>query len=780
MKYSYNWLKELSGTKKSPEQLAELLTMKAFEVESVEKVENKLDGVVVGKILEINKHPNADKLQLTLVDVGDKKLSIVCGASNIKVGDKVPVALVGTKLPGNFEIKETEIRGEKSFGMLCAEDEIGLGKDHKGIIIMDAEAKIGNAVSEVLGLVDSILEIKVLPDRGHDALSHIGMAREISALEGRELKYKFKKLPNKKGRQLNVEIKNKKLCPRYIGAIMENIEIKESPAWAKIQLKKLGVNPINNVVDATNFVMLELGQPMHAFDFEKVRNGQIVVRSAKKGEKIKLLDETEKILTEDDLVIADNEKALAIAGVMGGLESGISENTKTVIMESANFDFASVRKTRMRHNLLTDAALRYEKELDPNLTELAIARVLEIIEMMGGKTQEITDVYPAKVKDWKIKLDLSYANKLLGENVPVAAVKRILTSLGLKVIGSGKIIAVEIPTFRIDLKTQEDLIEEIGRIYGYEKVESQAPKVDLKAAEVNVQRLFERKIKNILVSCGFSEVYNYSFYGERDAESARLETAKHLKLENPLNPDQALLRTSLIPCLLKNIRENLKHFKDFCIFENGRVYEKSSESLPDEKKILAGAITIENQKSGVFYDAKGYVDALLKNLGVENYYFEAKSVANDLWHAGRSAEIKVNQKTIGRVGEINPQVLQDFDIQKRIACFEFDLAVLQKNATPVRTYKAISKYPVIIRDISLMAQDKIKVSDIMKDIQKSGGALVQEIELFDIFQKENKNSFAFHIKFGADRTLESKEVDGVMVDIVSSLEKRPGVVVRKG
>jgi len=752
--------------------------MRAFEVESVEKLENKLEGVVVGKILEIKKHPNADKLQLTVVDIGGEKVDIICGAPNIKVGDKIPVALIGTKLSGG-EIKEAEIRGVKSFGMLCAEDELGIGKDHSGILILDDSAKIGNEVSKELGLIDSVMEIKVLPDRGHDALSHIGMAREISALEGRELKYNFKKLPNLKAKNLSVKIQDKKLCSRYIGAIIENIEIKESPAWAKVQLRKLGINPINNIVDATNYVMLEMGQPMHAFDFEKVKNTAIVVRQAKKGERIKLLDETEKILTEEDLVIADSEKALAIAGVMGGLDSGISENTKTIIMESANFDFASVRKTRVRHNLPTDAAMRFEKEIDPNLTELAMARVIEIVKMLGGETKEITDMYPAKIQDWKVKLDLNYVNKLLGENVAASAVKKILNSLGLKVSGTGKTLTAIIPTFRVDLKTQEDLIEEIGRIYGYEKVKSQAPKVDLKAAEVNTQRLFKWKIKNILLGCGFSEVYNYSFYGERDAELAHLNIAKHLSLENPLNPDQAFLRVSLVPGILKNVYENLKNFKDFRIFESGRTYEKSGGALPDEKRMLLGVVVLENQKEGIFYDAKGSVEALLKNLGVENYSFEAKSAGDDLWHAGRSADIKIGQKTIGRVGEINPQVLEDFNIQKRIACFEFDLEVLQKNATLVKTYKTISRYPAITRDISMISQNKIKVADILENIQKNGGTLIQDVELFDIFQKENKNSFAFHIKFSADRTLESQEVDGAMQKIIQALEKNLGVEIRK-
>jgi len=779
MKYSYNWLKKLSGTKKTPEQLAELLTMKAFEVEGIEKMENKLSGVVAGKISAIQKHPNADKLQLVSVDIGGKKLNIVCGASNIKIGNIVPVALVGAKLPNNKEIREAEIRGVKSFGMLCAEDELGIGKNHSGILILGKKCKIGTPIVKELDLDDTIMEIKVLPDRGHDALSYIGMAREIAAMDGINFKYNFKKLYKSSSRKIKISIENKKLCQRYVGAILKGVEIKESPIWIRMLLRKSGINPINNIVDATNYVMFETGQPLHAFDFEKVKNGEIIVRLAKKGEKIKLLDETERILFKEDLVIADSEKALAIAGVMGGMESGISENTKKIVIEAASFDCVNVRKTRLRHNLSTDAAIRFEKEIDPNLAELAMARVLEIIGISNRKTLEIKDIYPIKASPWKIKLDLCYVKKLLGENISVGNIVRILNLLDLKLSGKGNIVNVKIPTFRIDLKTQEDLIEEIGRIYGYEKIKSQAPKVNLKTAEVNSQRLFERKAKEILAGIGFSEIYNYSFCSEQDVKKIHLNVVKHLRLENPLNSDQVFLRASLVPGILKNVRENLKYFKNFRIFENGRIYKKSNEVLPNERKMLTGAIVLENQKEGIFYEAKGCSELLMNNLGIENYCFESIKEVDSFWHVGRSAEIKINQKTIGRVGEINPQVLKDFGVSKRVACFEFDLRVLQKNTILVKTYKTISKYPTVIRDVSVVSQSRIKADDILKNIKKNGGTLVRDVELFDIFQKENKNSFAYHIKFGAGRTLENQEVDNLMQKIISALEKDLGVEIRK-
>ena len=711
MKYSYNWLKELSGTKKSPSELAELLTMRAFEVEGIEKV-----------------------------------------------GD------------------------------------------------------------------DTIIEIDVLANRSHDALSHVGMAREIAALEGKKLKYnvetKYIASLKKKRRggaaSLQVEIKDKKLCSRYIGAIMENIEVKESPAWVKVRLQSLGIRPINNIVDAANYVMLELGQPLHAFDLEKVssvksqipnpksqinpkskiQNVTIIVRKSKDGEKIKLLDGTEKILSGEDLVIADSEKALAIAGIKGGADAEISEATKAIVLEAANFNSTAVRKSRIRLGLPTDASLRFEKEIDPNLAETAMARVIQIIEMFGGKTQEIADAYPIKARPWKIKLDLNYVNKLLGEKIPVKAISKILKNLGLRVTrfnsarraGYGLQITVTVPTFRLDLKTQEDLIEEIGRIYGYEKIKSQAPKVNLQAAPANAQRLFERQVKNILAGSGFSEVYNYSFYSVRDAGLAQLGTVKHLKLENPMNPDQALLRVSLIPKILENIRENLKYFKDFRIFETGRVYWSDDTLLPREKRMLVGAIVLEKDRgSENFYEAKGYADNLLNKLGIKNFYYDDFNASpietfNVLWHESRRAEIKLegHEHNIGFLGEINPLILADFDVHKRVVMFEFDLEALQRDIQIEKQYKPISKYPTIIRDVSMLSKSKIKVADIIKNIRKTGGNLILDAYLFDIFQKEGKTSYAFHLEFGADRTLESKEVDILMSKIVSTLEKDLKVEVRKG
>jgi phenylalanyl-tRNA synthetase beta chain len=783
MKFSYRWLQKLSGTKKSPEQLAELLTMKAFEVESVENIGRKFDGVVVGEIKKIEKHPNADRLSFVEVNVGkDKILKIVCGASNIQVGQKVPVATVGTKLPNGMEIKEADIRGIKSFGMLCAEDELGLGKNHAGIMILENEDMAGISLAKALGVEDYVMDIKVLPDRSHDALSHIGMAREICALEGKKLQYDYEKLKisAKKTQELKVEVKDKKLCLRYIGAVMENIKVKNSAEWIGSYLKALGINSISNIVDATNFPMLEIGNPMHAFDFDKIKNNagkvNIIVRLAKNGEKIKLLDGTEKILSDSDLVIASEEKILALAGIMGGENSGITAETKKIVLECGSFDPVSIRKTRVRLGIKTDSSDRFEKGLDPNLAEKTMARSIKIIETISEGESKLTgviDIYPKPVKPWKIKLDLNYVNNLLGEKIPTKAVNTILKSLGLSI--SGKTITI--PTFRIDLETQEDLIEEIGRIYGYEKIQTQIPAVALQTAKMNSRNSFSRKVKNILVGIGFSEVYNYSFYSQKDAKSAGLQGVKHLELENPMNPDQALLRTSLIPGILKNIKENLKNFKEFQIFEIGKTYFSGQI----EKNILAGAVVLEKDaEADSFYQAKGFLEALLESLGAENYIFESGKGLPSLWHPARSAEIKINNNIIGQIGEVSPAILSNFDIEKRVAVFKIDLAEVEKNCQNEKIYKSIPKYPSVVRDIALIAEKETAAQEIINKIKKTGGKLIKDVEIFDVFKKDGKTSLAFHIVFQSlEKTLESKEADEMMQRIYSVLEKESQVKIRK-
>lgn len=785
------------------EKAAEFLTMHSLEIESLEKTGTGFENVVVGELLEIKKHPNADKLQIVRVLTspqpsprkGEGGLNIVCGANNIKIGDKVPVALIGAELPNGLTIKEAEIRGEKSFGMLCAKDELGLGEDHSGIFILDKNAKIGEKAEKYLGIKnDTIFEIKVLPDRAHDAMSHVGVAREIAVLENRKLEYDFDglKLPSKKSppkadqpmaeKKLSVQINDKKLCPRYIGAIMTNVEIKPSPDWMQDRLNVCGIKAINNVVDATNYVMLELGQPLHAFDVEKIGN-KIVIRRAKKNEKMQLLDETEIVLSENDLLITGGETPLALAGIMGGKNSGINENTKTIILEAANFKAVNIRRTRMRLGLRTESSDRFEKDIDPNLAEKAMVRIIEILEKIaGGKLEGIADIYPNKIKPWKIKLNLEYADSLLGEKIPRNNVLKILNLLGIKTTGKGKVILAEIPTYRLDLRTQEDLIEEVGRVWGYEKIKIQPFVEGDFSPKVNKQLVFERKIKKSLIGLGFDEMYNYSFYSERDAQNCALNEIKHFELANPINPDQQFVRVSLLPNILKNVKTNLKHFADFKIFEIGKNYWPDKNKVAEKRVLVMAQVLEKDKNSETFYEIKGALEDLLATLGLsQGSTFEILKVEPwGAFHSTRSAEIKISEETIGLIGEINPAVLAKYKIGKRVAAIEIDLEKLLTVIPKGKTFKPLQKFPTILRDISLLAKKETRAADIKNLIMKTGGDLVIKVEMFDVFVKDDQTSLAYHIQFGAsERTLENQEVDKAMKKIISALEKDLKVEVRK-
>lgn len=797
MKYSYKWLKELSGTKKSAEQIAELLTFHAFEIEGIEKNENDFDKVVVGEVLEVKAHPNAEKLQLAKVRVQKEILDIVCGAKNIQTGNKVPVALVGAKLPNGMEIKEAEIRGEKSQGMLCAEDELGLGTDHGGIIILDEDLKTGISLARALDLDDSIIEIDVLANRAADALSHVGMAREICSLEGRKLDYDYEglKLPKKSSKRLKVKIADKQICPRYIGAVMEGIEIKESPQWIKNKLIGCGLRPINNVVDATNLVMLELGQPLHAFDLDMISNGNafIEIRNAKKSEKIKILDGSVKELSSNDIVIANEKEAIALAGVMGGLESGVTEKTTTLVLEAANFKSSSIRKTRINLGLSTDAAVRFEKNIDSNLAEKAMVRAMEILEhVAAGKLEGIVDQYQKKEKEIQIILEVAKVSKLLGEEISKNRCKEILSALGMKVSENGKNLKVSVPTFRRDLKNQEDLIEEVGRVYGYEKIEPIPPMDHVRPAKINEGRFFERRLKSILVAEGFSEVYNYSFAGEGDMKFAEFSGKHPIEVENAISPEQKMLRVGLLPGLLLNVKENLKNFKEFSLFEVGKVYWAGNEILPQEKKFLAGVMVFEKssnkEKATEFFQAKGYLENVLKNIGISDFYwdtFSAKEEENlpNIWHGGRTAEIKIegSQREIGILGEVNPLVLSRMGIETRVVAFEFEVLNLYEISDEEMEYEPIRKYPTVVRDISMISKENARVDDIMQAINDFGKDLVLDVELFDIFDfDDGSTSFAFHVLMGADdRTLSGVEIEMTVQKIIEGLEGGLGMEIRK-
>ncbi len=819
MKISYNWLKEYVDINVTPEKVAELLTMHSFEIESVIYQGKGLENVVVGEVLEKKKHSDADRLNIVKVKVGsvaDNRgsapvrtgaepllfLEIVCGAPNIDVGQKVPVALVGADLPNGMKIEKRKVKGVESNGMVCSEDELGLGKVHEGIIVLDKNMKIGTPAKEALGLDDVIFDINILPNRAHDCLSHIGVAREVAALVNEKLKIKNEKLKLKavnNSEFLNVKIEDKKLCRRYSAAVMKNVEIKESPEWLKKRLENCGIRPINNVVDITSYVMLALGQPMHAFDADKISRNQelgimnqekskaqtkkIIIRTAERGEKILALDDKTYELTENDSVIASRDKPIAIAGVMGGAETAVDEKTKNIIFESANFYGANIRKTSQRLKLSSESSYRFEREIDPGLTIKAIEMAIKLAkDLAGGKLEgSVIDVYPNPVKEKEIKFDFDRIENLLGIKIEKKKIKEILSFLEFVVVESGKSLKVKVPSYRIDVERVNDVIEEIGRIYGYENIPETLSLVEMKSVAQGKSLAVEKEIKKIMEGMGFTETYNYSFLGKKDIDGVSLNEEDHFELQNPLNEEFKFLRTSMLSGLLKNVYQNLKQKDNFKLFELARVYLKKDENLPDEKKILAGVVIGKTIKDNLFYEVKGQTEILFSKLGFDNLNYKEIINTESFWHKGRSAEIFYEKKAIGKIGEIHPITLTAFDVETRVAYFEIYLENIGQFYNGKKRYKKINRFPSIELDLSFVFDERISWEEIGKAILDVKNDLIKNIEPFDIYRGaslgEGKKSIAFRIKYQAeDRTLKDEEVKAVQEKAIKELEKLGGEV----
>jgi phenylalanyl-tRNA synthetase beta chain len=794
MKYSYNWLKELSGTKKTPAQLAEFLMMHAFEVEGVSQFSHHLENVLVGKVVKLEKHLNADKLRVARVEFGKNKISqIVCGASNVEVGQKVAVALPGAKLSGGMEIKVAVLRGVESQGMICSEKELGLGNGHDGILVLPKYAPVGLSFAKYAGLEDSILEIKILPDRGSDALSYQGMAREIAALGGHKPHFAEKneslKIP-KINRAPKVVISDKLGCRRYIGISFENVEVGESPLWLKMKLMLSGLRPVNNIVDITNYLMLLTGQPSHIFDADKIF-GVITVRRAKQNERLTLLTGETKTLSSEDIVIVDEKQALALAGVMGGAYAAVTEETKNIFMEIANFDAAAVRRSKARHNLPTDASYRFERNLDPNLpSEVAKEACVLITCFAFGKYSGMRDVYPRKIKEWKIVLPIERIANVLGQEISLSETARYLELLGLSVKKNAqkKLIEVNVPTRRPDLRDEWNLIEEIGRLRGYEKIIPKQPLVPLAPQDGNAQKTFEYVMKKYLAHNGFDELLTYSFYGERDQVAARLPRGNHLELDNPLSPEQKLLRTTLAPTSLSKISENLRRFDNFNCFEWGSVFARDDKKQIKEKKSLLIAIVRAKKNEPAFFAIKGNMMALFGAFHISNVTFEPLAESAQIpevlvLHPTQSAIVKSGKIILGVLGELHPLVARNFGIAARVALAELDTAALMEARETEILFHPLPKFPFATRDISLtfpcIDGRSITVAEAEKLLIEAGAPLLKKWELFDVYEKENEKSLAFHLFFGADyRTLSSEEMDMSFDRIVALAKERFGASLR--
>ena len=652
---------------------------------------------------------------------------------------------------------------------------------------------------------DFVLNIDVLPNRGGDCFSHIGVVREISAITG--LKYQkiasvIKEEQKLKARNfVDIEIKNKEDCPRYTARVVFDLKVGPSPKFIQDRLKACGLRPINNIVDVTNYVMLETGQPLHVFDFDKfdtkIRKGsnkkKIIIRRARKGEKILTLDNENYDLDEDILVIADSKEPLAIAGIKGGKKAEIDEKTRTVIIEAANFNPAIIRRASRKLNLITDASWRFEHGIDPNLTEIAINRAAElmvknsIVDDKNPKIIEgIVDFYPQRFVPKKVKLDLNYAESLLGVKIKDKEIKNIFEKLNFKIIQQGNLslrqVLVEVPTFRLDINIPEDLIEEIGRIYGYQNIKPVLPKTYLAFPKRNDNKFWENFVKNILKELGFCEVYNYSFISERQKEIFNFKKEELIALKNPLSLNQAYLRPSLIPNLLENVIKNQNYFEDIKIFELSKIFKKTPKST--EKKMLTGVVNNDN-----FLEAKGIVSLILEKMGISDSWYDnfrpsPEDSRKNLWHIKNSAEIKVGNVEIGFLGEISPKILSDLGIKNNIIAFDFDFEKLQQYATEEHEYRQISQFPAAIRDIAILVPQDVKVDDVLSIIDAAGGDILKDVDLFDFYVGENipkgKKNLAFHLIFQAeDHALMPEEINKIQNNIIKSLELNSGWEVRK-
>ncbi|PIR13076.1 phenylalanine--tRNA ligase subunit beta [Candidatus Falkowbacteria bacterium CG11_big_fil_rev_8_21_14_0_20_39_10] len=809
MYLSLNWLKDFVKIPKSvtPEVLGLRLTMHTVEIDSVAKQADKYKNVVIGKILEVRKHPNADKLLLAKVDVGQSKLDIVCGAANIKAGQLAPVALVGAILPNGMEIKETEVRGEKSQGMLCAQDELGLGSDHSEIVILE-KGKVGQNFGECLKIDDVIFEVdnKSITHRP-DLWGHFGMARETAAFLNTRITTNFKRIltnkikVDKKMVGLEVKVEDFKLCPRYMAVVMEGIKVGDSPRWMQDRLIAVGMRPINNIVDITNYVMLELGQPLHAFDRALISADEseckIVVRQAKKGEELETLDSEKRKLDENTLVIADDKKAIALAGVMGGADSEISVNTASIVIESANFDAISVRKTAQKLDLRTESSARFEKSLDPNLCETAITRTVELIKKVCPKAKvagEVADAKEFSLDQGPIKLDLDWLDRRIGQKIEKKEVVKILTNLGFKVEetkSAENSVSIIVPTWRAtkDISIPEDLVEEVARIYGYDNLKPVMPVIKMEAPKRNEERILERKIKSILSQdAKLAEVYNYSFVGEEQLKKLRIDSSRHIRLANPISSEHTLLRQSLVPNLILNIRSNQARYEEVGLFEVGSVYfnlpgdinknNESNETLPFQEKRI-GLVLAANSGIDVFSKIKGRLGLL----GLDIDFEPIEDIPG--WAETRQcAKIVSFSKNLGLVAKVNGPALKSLGVKKHVAVVEISFRELFNliSTRPESRYKESPKYPSLVRDLAFVVESKMLYNDIRKEIE-GFDELIKEVELFDVYEGDKlgrgKKNLAFHIVYRTeDRTLTGEEVDGLQKRLAKRMKEKFGAIIR--
>ena len=790
MKASVKWLCDyVDISDVALRDLAEAMTMSGSKVEEITEQGAEINKVVAGRILKKEHHPDADKLWVCQVDVGEETTQIVTGAQNIEEGMLVPVALHKSTLPGGVKITKGKLRGQVSNGMMCSHEELGIemsdyaGACEDGILVIQEDVPTGTDIKEVLSLNEKIVEFEITSNRA-DCFGVLGLAREAAVT--------FKKpfnppVPEVKGgaatdAKVKVSVENTDLCPRYACRVVKNIKIEESPAWIKERLKSAGVRPINNIVDITNFVMLEYGQPMHAFDLGYLKDSEIIVRTAKDGEMITTLDGVEHKLDSSMLVIADAEKAVAVAGVMGGENSEIKEDTKTILFESANFDGASVRITAKKLGMRTEASGRYEKGLDPNIVPSALDRACQLIEMLGAGevTDVMQDVYGKKRVMNAIPFDAEKINKFLGTDIPEAEMVRILTELECRVENG----TVTPPTFRADLEGFADIAEEVLRFYGYDKLPTTLLRGDTTAGGRSLRQALSYKIKNILVGAGAYEILTYSFTSPKSFDMLKIpensELRDVIKIINPLGEENSVMRRTTVGSMLEILANNYNARNEQAkLFEIGKIFNPvPGESLADEPEKL----TIGMYGNVDYYDIKGMVEVLMDAIGVKTLKFTAET-ENPTFHPGRTAKVIIGGKGAGIMGEIHPEVLENYGIPVKAYVAEIDLDAIIENADTEKSYIETPKFPAVSRDIAMLVSDSVPVADIEETIRSAAGKMLEELKLFDVYKGSqiaaDKKSVAYALTLrSAEKTLGEEEVTAIMDKVLKALSDKLGAELR--
>lgn len=799
MLISLNWLKQyidLDGIEIN--EMENALTMIGQEVEKIEVLGENLENVVTAQIIEKEMHLNSDHLTICKVDNGKEILQIVCGAPNHKAGDKVVLAQVGAKLAPDFVIKKGKIRGVESNGMLCSEEELNIGKDSDGIMILPEDTPVGVPMKEYLGINDTVFELEITPNRP-DCLSHIGIARELGAYYNKEVKYPSfainSESSEKTADNILVEIEDSNLAKRYVARIIKNVTVKESPKWLKERVESIGIRSINNIVDASNFIMMELNQPNHTFDLDKIEGGKIVVRAGHENEKLVTLDEQERELNSDDIVISDGVKAVALGGVMGGQNSEITENTKNILLEVANFNSQNVRKTSRRLTLFSESSYRFERRVDEENAINVINRLANIIqEVAGGEILEgVVDNYPVPYKKKTATLNFERLNRFVGKNIPRETVIGILTRLEIEVVDNGETLTLTAPTYRDDLENEQDYFEEVIRMYGFDNIENILPKLDISEKPVIDTTKLSTQVKLIAANAGLKEVINYSFVPKDAMEKIKytsVERENLIDLLRPITEDFVTLRPTLLYSLLKNAKENMnRNATNIRFFEVSRTFVKAEELAKEEVKlgiILAGENnkTLWNPKPVPydFYDLKGIVEEIFTQLKFNNYMIKRSEQSQ--YHPGRSVDVFVGRELIGSFGEIHPDVLENFDLGKTsVLVGEFNIDLIQKYIGKKIKYQGIVKYPAVPRDFAFVMREDILVGDVLKTIQKVDKK-IEKVELFDIYQGAGvlpgmKSVAISVILRDKNKTLEEKEIVDISNKIVAKVEKDYGAVLRK-